>query len=765
MSGKLKTVDAINLNESDMKIKLKQAKGKSKAIDISKFRFRLKGFLASDGNVYPLLKPGEAQSAYTIVHSNKKQVKQYAELFKNPSKATYIKLTNELTGMSEAYASQLYDYANNPKWKKEYIDGGGELRRVPGAGGGKSLGVKGSPTKTRKQVLAEEKSAEPKKKANVKRQLDPIPASAPTPAPDLGAPTLVRLISEELIANQPDSEPESKQDRGYINMKGKRLDLDELASGEYGYVLGNTLWPMFKMDIIPSSGREWAFVESRMLPQEQKLFKLMATKDTLKEKLILYVKYYESSDYNIPRPVLYKSLQTANSKNVKSAIKYIKDKALIDLSEGYNISKYEPDNTIKENFLAWLFKGQQPSKADTDRFQKEKERKLITQKLADESYEQYSKTDEEITEYLQKVEAAKKRPVFKSASNPPAPAPSPAPAPAPAPVPAPAPAPGQQAPPQPQAPQPQAQVPAPPPPPPPSQSGPQPGDIARGEELRSYELDQAQQQQEQDAEEEKTDKLPDISKYGHKLAVQNIFKKHNKDFTFFKKIIANDRKLKPSDNKETRKRRINIILAEYDTLFPLIEGIQSDYDLEECLEIITFEYCYKENIRFDKAWKRQIQKLNITSQPGQQGTAGMSQGLIVNMANLGLNVGQVINQGQAQQVGQASIGAPLVPGQALGNRQTNIIGRKSARGRLKELGEEYKEIAVPLTVKPKSSKKERKIRQLDRPIQLKTRKKQIKTRLFSNLNHQPSQQNQRQSGELPKIRMKTIKKNKNRFKF
>lgn len=800
----LKSVLSIDLNESDDQIKLKEKSGRARSIRLGKFRNRNRGFLLSDGNVYPLVvaKAGKDSQSYTIVHSSKAEKKKYQELFNNPSKANYVKLTNEITGMSEAFASQLYDFANNPKLKKI-------TAQRPVAGKVFSLGsLKPAQLRPFKMPGAKELKG---KSPNVKRVIDPIPASAPdsaggpdkpaqTDPADAGAgPAFDKVIQE--LADKINLDLKIPEDTISIDIKGKKLYVDELAQGEFGYVLGDTLWPMFKMDIIPSSGDAWEFVESRMLPQEQNLFKMMAEYESLRDKFYTYLAYYESSDYNIPRDVILKSLKSANSEAVKKTIQYIKERGRLGAGvlfpdEGYNISKYEMDNSIRENFLAFVDSFQDFSKADTKKYEEAKAEEMQKQRLAEESFEQYSKTPREINQYMLGVlkQASKEMKAKRKLGGtaPPSPqsagegvgeskAPDPAvdlstsqPAQPPGqPVQPPAPQAPPAGPPQPNVQPPQANVipPGPPPPPPASQSGPQPDEMARGEQLRAYELDQAQQQEEE-KEEEKSDNIPDISKYGHKLAVQNIFKKHNKDFSFFKKLISNDRKLKPNENKAIRKKRIDIILAEYDTLFPLPEGLQSDYDLEECLEIITFEYCYKENIRFDKAWKRQIQKLNIVSAPGEQGTAGMSQGLIVNMANLGLNVGQVINQGQAPQVGgqaQAQAGQaqqPLVPAQALGSRQTNLIGRKSARGRLKELGEDYKEIAVPLTEKPKSTKKRKNtIRQLDRPVQLKTRKKQIKTRLFSNLNHQPSQQNIRPTGELPKIRMKTIKNKKNRFKF
>ena len=111
------------------------------------------------------------------------------------------------------------------------------------------------------------------------------------------------------------------------------------------------------------------------------------------------------------------------------------------------------------------------------------------------------------------------------------------------------------------------------------------------------------------------DAIPDISKYGHIIAVQNIFKRNNKDFTYFKKMVNGNASLKPSEDKMKRKAVTNIIIAEYSSLFP-IDGIKSDYDYEECLEIATFKFVYVENVRFERKWKKGIDTLakNATQQ-------------------------------------------------------------------------------------------------------------------------------------------------------
>ena len=225
----LKSVLSIDLNESDDQIKLKEKSGRARSIRLGKFRNRNRGFLLSDGNVYPLVvaKAGKDSQSYTIVHSSKAEKKKYQELFNNPSKANYVKLTNEITGMSEAFASQLYDFANNPKLKKI-------TAQRPVAGKEFSLG-----------------NIKPAKSPNVKRVIDPIPASAPdsaggpdkpaqTDPADAGAgPAFDKVIKE--FAEEINLDLKIPEDTTSIDIKGKKLYVDELAQGEFGYVLGDTL--------------------------------------------------------------------------------------------------------------------------------------------------------------------------------------------------------------------------------------------------------------------------------------------------------------------------------------------------------------------------------------------------------------------------------------------------------------------------------------------------------------------------------------------
>lgn len=714
MSGKVKKGETnIEIDDERDTIKYKPAKGKSKKIKIGDFTKRKKGFILADGKYYPLFTPTKQEQSHGILGSKKADIKKYQELFDNPSREKYIEISNELAGVDVKIAGQIFDLVNNPKWDAE-------------------IGIDPS-----SKPLA----IEPGKSRNIMQMKDyfKIKPKGSASASGKSSTTNVNVRRVNVPSQVLETDDESK-----VNIDGKNLDVDALKRGEYGYVIDNKIYPMFKMTApgMISNKDNWEFVESKMLSQEKALFKRMVEEKDPKKREALYYNYYSGSEfnYNIPIDVIDKALEISNSGEVAAAIAYLRRNG-VDPKEGYNISLYEPDNTFAQNFREFLEGISTGNRGDTSEFEKKKEER----RLAEEDLQQRSMNPEEAKEVVDNLSGETK---------------------------------GGEGPPQ------QQQIPDPdvepdiqpdaqpgieiqaeePPIPEDKQStGNTVEDVKKGEELR-YNNNNQTDNQEEDIE--KKDNLPDISKYGHKLAVQNIFKAHNKDFTFFKKLIQNDRKLKPSENKNIRKQRIDIILAEYDSLFPVL-GLKSDYDIEECLEIITFKYCYKENIRFDKSWKRAIRKLNNNgNMNGNQDLSKMSQGLIVNMAGLGLNVGQVINQQGQGQAQQSQVGNNNNNNSAGANNNKNIPqkGDKMKKIRGGVVSEEYNGIAKPLTVRPQSNRKERKTRRLKKSlVEIKIRKKVIKPRLFSNLNHQPEQQNLRPSGQLPTLRLR--KNKKLRFKF
>ena len=245
-----------------------------------------------------------------------------------------------------------------------------------------------------------------------------------------------------------------------------------------------------------------------------------------------------------------------------------------------------------------------------------------------------------------------------------------------------------------------------------------------------------QEQEEQERENIERDFIPDISKFGHTLAVQNIFTRFNKDFTYFKSLVKNT-DLNPSQDKNTRKKQIDQIIAEYSSLFP-IEKVTSDYSYEECLEIVTLKYTYIQNIRFEMSWKRSLINFNL---PNNNNIQNMQRAFIVQQP-----------MGTLGSMGSATPKEPEAP-------KEPIRTKSSARsGKIPSVNHEI--IAKPQMIKPRNIRKRNKIFN-DKPMILNIRKKTINDKLlYTNLRHQPSQQNMQQPGLLPIMRIKDRKRSK-----
>ena len=582
------------------------------------------------------------------------------------------------------------------------------------------------------------------------KKREPIAAAAPAPAPVERVPAAAPV-------------PE------FMVIKNKKLPVRDLTKGEYGFVLGDKLYPMFKLDESPTPEYEWKFVSTRMLPQEEQLFRRMQLIDDDRERINLYIKFYSSNDYNIPVEVIEKALELTSSDAVDQAIDFLRSKGV---SDGYNISTYEPDNDYKENFLAYIESVQIGNRADMDKYEKEKKKKLKQKQSDDEKYLQMSKTPEEIEAFFDKIDPQLIQGIGESKEQEPV----------------------EQEPVE-QEPVEQEQEPEMEQEPVEQEPVIEPVEQEQaaaavatpqvvssiqeqieGEALRLMEMQRGAENE--DNEELMKDDVPDISKYGHILAVQNIFKRNNKDFTYFKKMVNGNTSLKPSEDKMKRKTATDIIIAEYSSLFP-IDGIKSDYDYEECLEIATFKFVYVENVRFERKWKKGIDTLaknatgsaNIptgtgagagqTIGSGIGGNSNLSQGIILNLQNMGLNVNQLLNQ---QTPG--GIQPPIIPATGSANISTTTQQggkdkNKNIRSKVQRL-EEGEYIRPPTTIKPKNTKKSKKIK--FKEVNFNIRKKTVPTKLlFTNLNHQAEQQNIEIEGNLPTFNFK--KSNNKRFKF
>ena len=280
--------------------------------------------------------------------------------------------------------------------------------------------------------------------------------------------------------------------------------------------------------------------------------------------------------------------------------------------------------------------------------------------------------------------------------------------------------------------------------PPEEPTGPTPEEQESGEAERARDKAGDVQEEEQAREQLEKDFIPDVSKFGHTMAVQNIFTKFNKDFTYFKSLVANT-ELRPSDDKKNRKMQVDRIIAEYSSLFP-IEKVNSDYTYEECLEIVTLKYTYIQNIRFENSWKRALINFNM---PNNNDIGNMQRALIVQqpMGTLGaMGAGQMGNK-------QSPTEEPKAP---MRTKQTSGSGKIPPR--------DHNIVAKPQMIKPKNTPKRQKIFN-DKPMILNIRKRRIPDKLlYTNLRHQPTQQNIQESGNLPVMKVKD-RKRKNRLKL
>ncbi len=656
-----------------------------------------------NGKKYPLF---SSRGLLSKSRKSKEFIRYEQSLKENPSRENYIRISTEIDKkLTAETAGLLYDFANDKEKEGLFTS----------------------------EVLKDRKSTDVYKTTDNPKA--PLELRARTFNPD----KYKGVEGIEIIAGK--------------GLFGKRIE-----EGEFGVVLKERLYPVFKNDVLVVGSNSWSMVSNKRTLDEKELFKAMVSLKTQGERDKLYKKYM-SKIKNIPNDVIERALQLANNKNNLQRIKDINQqirrmnngKKIID--EGYNINhfkgsieqyKISPAKAIKE-FSKAIKKvlnledkeitretnlGKQVAQADFDSRNKIiNTKEQILELLKEDETEGITVTDENIDEGERQRVKTKR---FLRGEPPPPPPPEPAPTPAPEPAPSPEPTP----------------APEPTPTPAPA-SEPLPEEIAKGEEERDIYKAGDFQEEQQAREGLEADFIPDVSKYGHTLAVQNIFTRYNKDFTYFKNLIANNPDLKPSDNLKKRKSQVDRIIAEYSSLFP-IEKVNSNYSFDECLEIITLEYCYIKNIRFENSWKRAL----INNQMGRttnnnETLQGMQRAFIVQQPNMGTLGNMTLNN--MNTAGQQS------------QPQSDTMQRIST-GSGTQQKKPFNIIARPQKIKPKSTRKKTKIFN-DKPMVLNIRKRTIPNNLlFTNLAHQPSQQNIVQFGQLPVMRVKDRKKTK-RFKL
>lgn len=499
----------------------------------------------------------------------------------------------------------------------------------------------------------------PQKKLRKQKSKPPQVKQVPPPPP----------LSELPFSERPRTFDPTKYESDGLKfevIKGKAIRVSKLQRGEFGYVFRNLIFPMWKKDIVGSASNSWSMVESRMLNQEQELFRRM-NKLNNADALSLYFKFYEDL-YLIPTEVIARGLELANNKFTQDLVDGINNRADrngISTAEGYNINfkKGEGNEGIFQTLKGFF-------KLDID----SRKIKKTRDSLADEEFEKLQYTPEELKRLFANVdffspgkgskityqELGENIQVERELANPsltrvdedgniiPPPPPLPPQAQA-----------GIQAGAVPQAQagiqaQPQAQAGAVP-----QVNVPQNNNVndiqmditEEGANVgnRQKALDEAKTDE---ATQQKMDNIPDLSQYGFQIAIQNVFIKYNKDFSFIKNLVEQNGALKPKEG--SIKQQIDLCYAYYSSLFPLPPNDGKD-SYGKALELATLKFQYKRNVEMENAWKRNLGNLS-----GQGGGANM--GIIVSTQGLGMSASQLFNQQQpanAPQAPQAGIQAPL----------------------------------------------------------------------------------------------------------
>ena len=279
---------------------------------------------------------------------------------------------------------------------------------------------------------------------------------------------------------------------------------------------------------------------------------------------------------------------------------------------------------------------------------------------------------------------------------------------------------------------------------------------------RQTELNRSSVEAEGKREEMEKDSEPDISRHGHQIAIQNVFIKNDKDFSFIKKQLA--RSLYINKTNKSIKQEIDLIYAYYSSLFPLTA--KKEYSKENCLELKTLEFQYKRNIQFERSWKKNLATMRMPSMGGGGQQQGQNVGIIVNTEGMGMNAGQFFQQSSQTPSTQAPAPAPLgnpTQNQGSANPQSVMTKPMKESSGGAALSDIKKEKIIPQTqrINPKSSRKREK-RVKRQEINLVVRQKIIKPNLLFT-NPKVRQRIPEPEGALPLFTFRA--KNKNRIKL
>ena len=481
-------------------------------------------------------------------------------------------------------------------------------------------------------------------------------------------------------------DPEKYKDNpNFEIIKGKAIRVNKLKRGEFGYVFRDAIFPVWKTDILASGSNSWSLVSEDMTNTELELFRRMKTLSN-DDAISLYFKFMRDFK-NIPIEVITRGLELANNKETRKYVDLLVNKLKsegYDVSDGFNI-KFKSDGddslfaSLKSIFktklpIAQIKKEQSEIEKETfanlqlskeeikkifnnyDLFdRKELDEKLtktivpkelkenieVERQMASEPAEPLERMDDEelevfevdamgniieergeqqqrdLAEAMMTATRAEEGAVIQQEED------------------------------IRDDEMPQREEQAIPPIPPNNNVDNIQMNISEVDkrEKRQAEIDKANMETESKRDELERDNIADISQHGHQIAIQNIFIKENKDFTFIKRQV--DKMMKASPNIEME---VDLMYAYYSSLFPLTAP--PEYSIENLKELKALEFQYRRNRQFERSWK---QSLGNMIQPRGTPSAPMGQnvGIIVNTENMGMTAQQFFQQQQQQAQPQA----------------------------------------------------------------------------------------------------------------
>lgn len=533
-----------------------------------------------------------------------------------------------------------------------------------------------------------------------------------------------------------------------------------LQRGRFGYALKGLLFPMWKdADYLKDKKSSWGLVNNEMTDEEIDLFKKMSKMND-HDAVATYYKYYKDVK-KIPKKVIVKGLDYANNEYTQIKMKEIQRELGTNPSEGFNINFKVKDGNwvfgrlrgtqkvlpmeslnkipeeLQEHRVDWKIEKAENTATNTDgKITKDEAKQALQQMIISENNSKRderqrrrakakeAKEDGEAKEEEAKEEQEAKEEIEEVEAN-----------------------------------------------------------VRFSISERRPDLEKKRQEQQQQDEgmtnqdSYKKDDIPDVSKFGHQLAVQNVFTSKGKDFSYLKSVFAQNPSMRPSNDFNKRKQQVDLCLLLYGNLLP-IEKIQTNYSMEESLEILVLKHGYIENVEFERNWKMALLNLGkVTQQQQQIQPSFENQGFIINTEDLGMKATDLFKQKQTNtaepnispQKDNTAEPMRTPPRMQQDNNNKRRLVEQNEIQKINNLQKHTKNysqdvhepfVKQPDRIKPKSTKKQKNQRLFKNPITLKVRNRKINpNRLYTNMRSQnPEPVN---DGILPALTFrKSNKKNK-----